>query len=298
MGDLSVDTVVEGLGDGRYRAKLSRDWEIWGPMGGYIASIALRAAGAESSFGRPASFSCHYLGVAGFDREVDIAVVRLRSGRNAEAFRVSITQGPKAILEATVWTIAEVPGLVHDVSVAPDVPPPDELANMAELVPEGDGPPFPFWNNFEVKPIGWIPDWPPPGPREPVWRQWLRFMPAPTFADPWVDACRALIVIDVQCWPSAVQHHAWKWEPPRQEWMAPSLDLYVAFHHPCPDAGWLLADGHAPIGADGLIGWTGRMWTTDGTLVASGGGQLLCRRLSGTTPAGSPAPTAPPGSTA
>ena len=48
MGDLGVDTAVEALGDGRYRAHVSRDWEIWGPEGGYIASLALRAAGAES----------------------------------------------------------------------------------------------------------------------------------------------------------------------------------------------------------------------------------------------------------
>jgi acyl-CoA thioesterase II len=263
-------------------------------MGGYVASLALRAVGAESSFGRPASFFCHYLGVAAFD-ELDIEVIRLRGGRNAEAFRVSITQGPKAILEATVWTIADVPGLDHDVSVMPEVPRPDRLPDMAELMPDGE-PPFPFWANFEVKPINWNRDWPPPGPREPTWRQWLRFAPEPTFADPWVDACRALIVVDVQCWPSAVQHHAWRW-PEEQEWMAPSLDLYVAFHHPRPEAEWLLADGHAPVAADGLIGWTGRMWTTDGTLVASGGGQLLCRRLSGTTPAGSRGPTAPADST-
>ena len=296
MGDLSVDTAVEPLGGGRYRAKMSPDWAIWGPMGGYVASMALRAAGAESSFGRPASFFCHYLGVAALDEEVDLEVSRLRGGRNAEAFRVSMTQGPKAILEATVWTIAEVDGLVHDVSVPPEVPGPDDLRNMGELMPEGSGPPFPFWNNFEVKPVTWTPDWPPPEPREPRWRQWLRFAPAPTFGDPWVDACRALVVIDVQCWPAAVPQHAWKWGQ-QQEWMAPSLDLYVAFHHPRPDAEWLLADGHAPIAADGLIGWTGRMWSTDGTLVASGGGQLLCRRLSGTTPAGNPGPTAPPDST-
>jgi acyl-CoA thioesterase-2 len=297
MGDLSVDTAVESLGGGRYRAKLSREWEIWGPMGGYVASVALRAAGCESSFGRPASFFCHYLGVAGFDDEVDIAVTRLRGGRNAEAFRVSMTQGPKAILDATVWTIGDVEGLDHDVTVAPEVPPPDDLASMGDLVPEGEGPPFPFWNNFDVKPVNWSPDWPPPGPVEPRWRQWLRFAPAATFTDPWVDACRSLVVIDIQCWPAAVPQHAWKWERNKQEWVAPSLDLYVAFHHPRPDADWLLADGHAPVGADGLIGWTGRMWTVDGALVASGGGQLLCRRVSGTTPAGSRAPTAPPDST-
>ena len=46
MGDLDRDTAVVGDG-GRYTATLSDDWEIWGPNGGYIAAILLRAAGAS-----------------------------------------------------------------------------------------------------------------------------------------------------------------------------------------------------------------------------------------------------------
>jgi hypothetical protein len=46
MGDLERDTRLAG-GEGRYTATLSRDWEIWGPNGGYLASLALRAAGAQ-----------------------------------------------------------------------------------------------------------------------------------------------------------------------------------------------------------------------------------------------------------
>ena len=56
MGDLGVDTAVTG-GDGRYEAELSDDWRIWGPQGGYIASLALRAAGRECGRPRPASIS-------------------------------------------------------------------------------------------------------------------------------------------------------------------------------------------------------------------------------------------------
>ena len=66
VGDLERDTAVEG-GDGRYGCRLSEDWAIWGPNGGYIASVALRAAGAHSRFDRPASIVGHYLGVAAFD---------------------------------------------------------------------------------------------------------------------------------------------------------------------------------------------------------------------------------------
>src|SRR5688572_23385887 len=119
MGDLGVDTAVEQIGEGRYTATLSAEWEIWGPMGGYIASVALRAAGAESPFARPASFFCQYLGVASFDA-VDLVVTTLRSARTALAQRVEITQGDRRILEATVWSVGDVDGLEHDRTEAPD----------------------------------------------------------------------------------------------------------------------------------------------------------------------------------
>ena len=54
MAALDDDTALEG-GDGHYRAHLSESWRIWGPNGGYLAVIALRAAGAHTPFRRPAS---------------------------------------------------------------------------------------------------------------------------------------------------------------------------------------------------------------------------------------------------
>jgi acyl-CoA thioesterase-2 len=278
MGDLGLDTAVERVGEGRYRAQLSKDWEIWGPMGGYIASVALRAAGAESGFERPASFFCHYLGVARFET-VDLEVTALRRGRNAQSWRVSITQGDRAVLEATMWTVAEVEGLEHNVAEAPDVPGPADLPSVADLLPDdAPEPAFAFWSNFEVRPIAWRADWPPPEPLDPIMRQWDRFVPASTFDDPWIDAARSVILIDYASWPSASQAHAWKWVN-GQEWIAPSLDLYVAFHEPAPRDAWLLVDGHSPMAGGGLVGWTGRVWSESRRLVASGGGQLLCRRV-------------------
>ena len=91
MGDLGVDTRVEPAGDdgagNRYTAKLSPDWEIWGPNGGYLASVALRAAGLATGRARPASLVGHFLGVAAFDR-VDLDVDILRTSRFATSARV------------------------------------------------------------------------------------------------------------------------------------------------------------------------------------------------------------------
>ena len=62
MGDLERDTRLTG-GDGQYTITLSEDWRIMGPNGGYMAAVALRAAGMEAAIPRPASISCHFISV-------------------------------------------------------------------------------------------------------------------------------------------------------------------------------------------------------------------------------------------
>ncbi|HEY2813157.1 MAG TPA: thioesterase family protein [Acidimicrobiales bacterium] len=276
MADLGIDTAVESCGDGRYRATLSNAWEIWGPMGGFVASVALRAAGAETVFPRPASFTCHYLSVAKFDT-VELAVTELRSTKVAASYRVEMTQGDRRILEALVWAVDDgIEALIHDEAVAPDVEGPDGLRNFEELfadVEDSAGPPFPFWSNFESRPLDFSYDWPPAGPMPPRYQQWHRFLEG-DFSDPWVDACRAVVLVDVQSWPSASRPHAWK----NSNLYAPSLDVSVSFHRPAT-TDWLMTDGYSPVGEGGLLGWNGRLWTSDRKLVATGGGQALCRPM-------------------
>ncbi len=133
MGDVEVDTKPEHLGEGRYRAQVHGDWEIWGPCGGYVAAIALRAAGAESPFARPASFFCHYLSVAAF-APVDLVVSPLRAGRTVLAQRVEMSQEGRPVLHAMVWSVGDVEGLEHDDVNPPDVPDPDALPTRGDVV--------------------------------------------------------------------------------------------------------------------------------------------------------------------
>jgi acyl-CoA thioesterase-2 len=274
MGDLAEDTALEPLGGGRFRATLSQDWEIWGPMGGYVAACALRAAGEASPHPLPATFSCHYLGVARFE-PIEISVETRRSGRLATSQRVEVVQNGISILDAMVWSHAEAEGLVHDETVAPDVPGPGSLPLMEELLPEDAPRPYRFWENLQAKPVVFEPTWPPEGPRSAEWQTWLRFVPTAAFADPWVDACRLVILVDLPSWPSAHRPHAWR-EPP---FIAPTLDLHVAFHQPAQEEQWLLCDGAAPLSTRGLFGWTASVWSPGGRLHASGGGQCLYRRV-------------------
>jgi acyl-CoA thioesterase len=270
VGDLSADTAVEGV-DGRYRAHLSRDWEIWGPNGGYIAAIALRAAGAATALPRPATFAGHFLSIAEFD-VVDLEVTPLRTAKRAESLRVSMTQQGRPIFEAFVWVVGEVGGLEHDAAEMPAVPQPAQLKPIEALAePEDLRDRHRFWRNFDVHPIDWVP-WRRRPRGAPHWREWLRFRPPPPASDPFVVAAGALLLIDTMGWPAACQPHLGQ-----SDVIAPSLDVYAQFHHLEPQGDWRLVDAAAPVAAHGLIGCQARIWSEAGQLLATGGSQLLCR---------------------
>jgi acyl-CoA thioesterase II len=283
VGDLALDTAIEpGAGEDagghlRYTGKLSPDWAIWGPNGGYVASLALRAAGLATGRARPVSIVAHFLGVAAFD-EIDIDVTVLRTSRYATSARVSLAQGDRPILEALVWGLD--PGgvaLTHDAAPAPEVTPlervPSREERIAAMAPDDRPPEMPFFDNLDQHPLGWHDEWPPSGPEDPLARWWMRFRPAARFDDPWVDACRLLIPIDTHGWPAASLAHAHLEPLPA---VAVTIDLSVRFHRPADDE-WLLVETVSPIAADGLVAATGRVWDRAGALLASGGQTLLCR---------------------
>jgi acyl-CoA thioesterase-2 len=272
LGDFELDTRVEG-GAGRYRAVLSEDWRIWGPNGGYLATIALRAVGAEAKIARPASFHAHFLAVGRF-AEAEVAVEPVRVGKRSESYRVRVLQDGKPLLEGLVRTAAEGPGLEHDVAKAPSVPPPEALRDVETIVRERGlegGPRFPFWSNIESRPVDATRIGPerPAGP--PSWLEWYRFRPRATFADPWVDAGRALLLIDTMSWPAAAQPHG-----PNPGFTAPNLDVTAWFHRAEPQSAWLLADHACAVAEGGLMGTTARIWSPRGALLATGGAQLFC----------------------
>lgn len=285
MGDLAKDTAVGDLGDGRYRADLSEDWRIWGPNGGYVAAIALRAAGEAAAQARPASIAVHFLGVADFG-PVDLAVTPMRIARNAQSLRVSMTQGDRAILEALVWAVADdVEALEHDEAPMPDVVSADDLPTMEERMAAADPPatPFPFWANIDNRGLQWSPKWPPDEPLPPTGRWWCRFRPAETFPDDrWVDACRSLVLLDTFGWPAANAAHAWRTEPGGEpHFIAPNIDLHATFSRFDPEERWLLVESTSPAGADGLLSARLAVWSAGGALLATGSQTMLARRVGG-----------------
>jgi acyl-CoA thioesterase len=146
----------------------------------------------------------------------------------------------------------------------PDVPPPEEV-EAYEYVPAPGRPAFRFWENVERRPVlAAAKD------RSPVVREWTRFRPMACFEDPFVDAARALILLDTFGFPAAYQRYR-SWE-----YLAPNLDTSVWLHRFNPACEWLLVDHQCTVAEHGLMGVSGNVWDTEGRLLASGSAQLCC----------------------
>ncbi|MEK7425456.1 MAG: hypothetical protein AAB131_16645 [Actinomycetota bacterium] len=154
--------------------------------------------------------------------------------------QVNVRQGERAVLQAMVWAIDDdVPGLVHDHESMPEVPVPAGLPTMVERFAAAGIEPvsrYRFWDNFEQRPTQWIDDWEQRSMLDPTYRTWLRFV-AGHFADPWLDACRMVVLVDLGGWPAADAAH------PQGGFVAPTIDVSCEFHRFDASSDWLLLDG-------------------------------------------------------
>ncbi len=277
MADLERDTaVVLDTGDEQqstFTAEVSEEWAIWGPMGGYIASIALRAAGEHCGRNRPASINTSFLAAAQF-APVRIRTETLRSTRVATCVRVVMTQNDRPVLEATVWGTDANVGLDHHTARrGPDVPHHSALTSAADLLAaQGESWTHPFWERLDYRPVEWIDDWENRDASEPEQSSWFRFVDGPRFDEPWLDDTRLLIVTDLDAWGAATNAHTGE-----LEFFAPTIELTCRFLQPARDHEWLLSWGAAPVGHAGVIGVESETWSDDGRLLAIGGSTLLSR---------------------
>lgn len=258
---------IEGTA-GRYQAQLSRNWEIWGPNGGYLAALALRAAGKHAEIPRPSSLYCHFLSSPQFST-VELEVEILKRGKRSESLSVIMRQNGRPTLHALIRTAADAPGYEHQHVVAPDVRRPEQLKTWSELNPGYSGPRYQFWENIDSRPI----DQRMGSERKTekaIRQEWVRFIPQTRFDDPFVDAARALILLDTYGYPAAFESY------PNGKYIAPNLDTSAWFHQSSQESEWLLIDHACPVGTGGLLFASGNVWDESGRLVASGNAHLCC----------------------
>lgn len=260
--DLFDATALDGA-DGEYAIELTDDWQLWGPSGGYLSAIALRAAGAIAALERPASFYCHFVRAPRFG-PAEVRATMIRPGRRAESIAVELHQAGKLMLTALVRTAAEADGFDHQLPQAPRVPPPAEAQDFRWDGPGADD--YTYWNNFERRPVSG--PFGEPG-SEPVQREWVRSIPTPRFDDPFIDAARPLMALDT--WGYIATNRKYFDE----RFISPNLDTSAWFHDISAQSDWLLIDHSSTVARDGVIAVDGKVWSEDGTLVASGAAQLI-----------------------
>ena len=134
-------------------------------------------------------------------------------------------QADQPVAEAIVWCVAsDLDGPAITGAEAPDVKPPTELALIQELVAPEQRSPHRFWDNFEYRPISFLgpEEWARRSGHAPKFRAWYRYVPTAVFDDPFVEAARVAMLIDIAGWPALVR----AMEPEDESrWIAPNLDL-------------------------------------------------------------------------
>lgn len=267
MSDLIYATRIIQTPDGMM-ARLDPAWQGWGPIGGYIAAIALRAAGAIAPPGhRPVTLTCQFLARGSVD-PVEIEAVTRKPGSTA-CHNVVLRQGGSAILQAQVWTTIKDEGPSIMELAMPEVPAPESLEPFTDQLKRYGHDPAGYWTLVDHRQV----DFRPPGEPDPRGcriERWLRFARWEGTTDPFLDATRAVLAIDTHFWAA---HNRGISEFP--SYIAPSLDLAVWFHCSDPASEWQLVEARSEVMGQGLMSGVARVWSAEGKLVASGGGQCL-----------------------
>ena len=249
-------------------AQLDPGWEIWGPAGGYIAAIALHAVRerAEKEH-RPLSMTGQFLRVAK-PGALEVSVEVAKTGATA-LFTVALHQDAKTVFLAQIWTSCRNEASLPISPVMPDVPLPNVLRSQDELVAERGIELSAFWRNIEGRPPNFRMHSDPPATDTHQYR-WMRFREWAVTDDPFLNAMRYTLLIDIGIWPG----HWHRLSQPA-DYVAPSLDIWAHFHGSSRGGDWLLSDADADMSGDGTISGRVRIWSEQGRPLATGGGHCL-----------------------
>lgn len=263
-----VEATAIGSGDSGSTATLDPAWDIWGPAGGYVAAIALSAVRTRAEAGnRPVTLTGQFVRMAR-PGLLDVEVAPVRTGGTA-LFAVTLSQEGRPVFLAQVWTTVRNDASLPLAPVMPDVPPPSGLRGQGELMAERGVEQIAFWRNLEGRPVNFRqPDDPPAA--DPHQLRWMRFLDWTPTDDPFLEAMRHVLLIDIGIWPAH-----WHRQSERGGYLAPSLDVWAHFHGGAPAGEWLLSDADADVSGHGLISGRVRIWSEDGRAVATGGGNCL-----------------------
>lgn len=247
-------------------------------FGGQVLAQALMAAGRtvtpveDGTDVEPAQRHIHsmhaYFLRPGDDRKpIQFVVERMRDGRSFSARRVHALQEGRILLSfsASFQELSE--GLEHDLAM-PTVPDPEGLRSDREILSKIDHPAArhrAHRNAIDLRHTDRLllgPSEPGPG-EQSVWMRVQRELPD----DDLLHAAVLAYASDYVLLEPILRRHGIGWGDPRLR--PASLDHAMWFHRPARADDWILYSQQSPSAQSGRGLALGRMFTADGTLVAT-----------------------------
>ncbi len=257
--------------------------------GGQVIGQALVAAERTVEGRAPHSLHAYFLLPGDKQAPIVYQVDRVHDGRSFSARRVQAIQHGRPILSMIASFQIEEPGLEHAARM-PDVPPPEDLASIAELRRQwvAEAGPVPPRMQEALRTPGAI-EFRPVSPLNPLRstpgeaRQDVWFRTVDGVADdPWLHRCLLAYASDSALLGTALRPHGRSYYQPNI--VVASLDHALWFHRPARVDEWLLYSMDSPSAqaARGLA--RGLVFDRTGRLVASVAQEGLMRDVTGRAP--------------
>lgn len=243
-------------------------------FGGQVLAQCVIAAGrtVTPGDGKPPRFihSLHgyFLRPGDSMQPVHFAVERLRDGGSFSARRVHAIQNGAPIMSVIMSFQEEAQGIDHQVPM-PEVTDPLDLPTTADVVGDIDHPIAQHWAHgraVDVRHVEGALYLQPATERTPQQHLWMRTLSAIP-DDPLLGAAVLAYASDYTMLESAMRANGVAWVTPG--FRAASLDHAMWFHRPVRLDDWILYAQDSPSAQGGRGLGTGRMFTRDGTLIAT-----------------------------
>lgn len=247
-----IDTAVERVADGEYRATLTDRWNTANktPNGGYLTALMLRGLGAELAYDDPLTCTTTFLKPA-VPGEAVIRVTTLRTGRTVATGEVLLMQADRPVVQLTGSFIdrTRAEGRTETFAEPPELPPVHECVDPAGtgmLV----GPPIAERAEYRLaKPPGWASGKPTGSPYCEFWMRMQSGRPVDAYALAYLVDGYAPAVLELGV-PTAA-----------------TIQLTTYFHG-VPADGWLACRHSTRFITDGYHDENFEVWDSAGTLVA------------------------------
>jgi acyl-CoA thioesterase-2 len=264
---------LERLEEDLYRGAQPPSSTLQRVFGGQVAAQSLMAASSTvARERRPHSLHSYFL--RGGDTAVPIVydVERIRDGGSFSTRRVSARQHGQVIYYVTASFHKHEPGYEHQ-DVMPDVPPAQDCPDLPELLGRQSTRAAEYWRReWSALCVRYVGDTSPGGGMDASEhparaRLWFRAAGDIAGDDEVLHRCVLTYASDLMLLGSSLVPHPVMLGS--ENLQAASLDHAVWFHRPVRADQWLLYDQHSPS-ASGARGFAAaRIFSADGTLVAS-----------------------------